>query len=109
MNDPARHNVAWSPVPTRIPTDIPKFEGKAGEDPGVHITTFHLWCSSNSLNNDSIWLRFFQRTLTRVVEKWYIELPFVAYDSFLDLVSVFLNHFQLPVRYDAYTDLLSTF
>ena len=84
-------------------------EGKIGEDPGDHVITFHLWCSSNSLNDDSIRVRFFQRTLMSVVAKWYMELPSVAYDSLLDLATTFLNHFQLLVWYDAGTDILSTF
>jgi hypothetical protein len=54
MNDPVSHDPTWPPVPTKIPSNIPKFEGKNGEDPGEHITTFHLWCSSNSMNHDSI-------------------------------------------------------
>ena len=53
-NDSVAHDLMWSVVPTKLPSDIPKFEGKNGEDPGEHITTFHLWCSSNSLNHDSI-------------------------------------------------------
>ena len=32
-NDPISHNPYWPPVPTKIPGDCPKFEGKAGEDP----------------------------------------------------------------------------
>ena len=97
------HNVACSPVPIELTSHIPKFEGKTGEDPGAHITTFHLWCSSNSLNDESIQLRIFQRTLTHVVAKWYKELSSVAYDSFLDLETMFLNHFQLLVWYGAGT------
>ena len=99
----------WSPVLIKFPSNIPKFEGKASEDPGAHITTFHLWFSLNSLNDDSIWLRIFQRMLTHVVAKWHIELPSSSYDSFLYLETVFLNHFQLFVWYDAGTDLLLTF
>jgi hypothetical protein len=53
MNDPVRHDPSWPPIPTKLPSDIPKFEGNTGEDPGDHMTTFHLWCSSNSLNDDS--------------------------------------------------------
>jgi hypothetical protein len=60
------HDPTWPPVPTKLPLDIPKFEGKNGEDPGDHVTTFHLWCSSNSLKDDSIRLRLFQRTLIGV-------------------------------------------
>ena len=74
MNDPFSHNSAWPPIPNKLPSDIPKFEGKAVEDPGEHVTTFHLWCSSNSLHGDSICLRLFQRTLMGPVVKWYIDL-----------------------------------
>jgi hypothetical protein len=109
MNDPVCHDPNWPPVPTKLPSDIPKFEGKVGEDPSDHVTTFHLWCSSNSLNDDSIHLHLFQHTLTRVIAKWYIELKGESYHTFHDLALVFLNHFQLPVHYDVGTDLLSTF
>jgi hypothetical protein len=54
MNYPMSHDPTWPPVPTKLPSNIPKFEGKNREDPGDHVTTFHLWCSSNSLNHDSI-------------------------------------------------------
>ena len=50
-----------------------------------------------------------QRTLTSAATKWYIEFPSTTFDIFWDLANVFLNHFQLPVRYDVGTDLLSTF
>ena len=41
-NDPVSHDLAWPAVPTQLPSDIPKFEGNAGEDPSEHVTTFHL-------------------------------------------------------------------
>ena len=91
------------PIATKLTFDIPKFEGKFGEDPRAHITSFHLWCSSNSLNDDTVQLRLFQRTLTSATAKWYIELPSTTFDSFWDLANVFINHFQLPVWYDAGT------
>ena len=72
-NDPVSHDPKWRVVPTNIPSDIPKFEGKSGEDPHEHVTNFHLWCSSNLLNHDSVRLRLFQHTLTGPVAKWYIE------------------------------------
>ena len=59
------------------------FEGKVGEDPGAHATTFHLWCSSNSLNEDSVRLRLFQRTLTSTPAKWYIELRSIVFGTCL--------------------------
>ena len=75
MNDPISHDLTCSAIPNKLPLDIPKFKGKAGEDPSERLTTFHLWCSSNSLHDDSIHLRLFQRTLTRPTVKWYLELP----------------------------------
>jgi hypothetical protein len=48
------HDPTCPPIPTKIPLDILKFEGNNGENPCDHITTFYLWCSSNSLNDDSI-------------------------------------------------------
>ena len=63
------HDPTCPPIPTKLPLDILKFEGKNGEDPGDNITTFHLWCSLNSLNDDSIRLRLFQCTLIGVSAK----------------------------------------
>ena len=74
-NDPILHLPHWPAIPTKLPSDIPKFDGRPGEDPSTHVMTFHLWCSSNSLVDDSIKLRLFQRTLTGAAAKWYIELP----------------------------------
>jgi hypothetical protein len=96
-------------MPTKFPSDIPKFEGKPGEDPGDHVTMFHLWCSSNSLKDDSVQLCLFQRTLIGGAAKWYIELDSSKYSYFNNLEMVFLNHFQLPVRYDVDTELLANF
>jgi hypothetical protein len=41
--------------------------------------------------------------------KWYIDLYSSRYSYFNNLVMVFLNHFQLPVRYDVGTKLLANF
>ena len=54
LNDPIRHSPQWLAIPAKLPSDIPKFDGKAREDPNNHVMTFHLWCSSNSLMDDSI-------------------------------------------------------
>jgi len=107
-NDPILHNPYWPPVPTKVPGDCPKFEGKAGEDPQAHVMTYHLWCSSNSWVDDSIRLRLFQRMLTGVATKWYIELPRGIFQDFNTLAMAFLTHFQLPVRYEAATHLLTS-
>ena len=55
-NDLVSHDPMWSVVPAKNPSGIPNFEVKSGEDPREHVTTFHLWCSSNSLNHDSFHL-----------------------------------------------------
>ena len=109
MNDPVSYEPAWLVVPAKLPLDIPKFKGKPGEYPSEHVTTFHLWCSLNSLHDDSIRLRLFQCTLTKPAAKWYIEVPRGAFVLFDDLAMNFLNHFQLPVRYDFGIELLLTF
>jgi hypothetical protein len=75
LNDPIHHSPRWPIIPTKLPSDIPKFDGKPGEDLNNHVMTFHLWCSSNSLMDDSIWLHIFQQTLMGSATKWYIELP----------------------------------
>jgi hypothetical protein len=49
-NDPILHHPFWPVIPAKLPSDIPKFDGKAGEDPNNHVMTFHLWCSSKLLN-----------------------------------------------------------
>ena len=91
---------------TKLPIDIPKFEGKAGECPQNHIMTFHLWCSSNNILDDSIRLRLFQCTLTSAMAKWYIELPQAKYPYFNSLDFMFLEYFKLPVRYDEGVEIL---
>ena len=107
-NNPIKHHPAWPPVPVKIPTDISKFDGKTGEDPAHHITTCHLWCVSNSFLDDSIKLRLFPRTLTGNAAKWFIELPSTAFFDFQSLAIAFLTHFQLPIRYETGTELLTS-
>ena len=93
INDPICHDPHWPPMLMKFPSDIPKFKGNPNEYSGDHVTNFHLLCSSNSLWDDSIHLCLFQLTL--------IELDHSRYSTFGKLAMVFLNHFQLPVRYDA--------
>jgi hypothetical protein len=54
MNDPILHDPTWHAMPTKLPSDIPKFEGKVREYPANHVMTFHLWCSSNNIMDDSV-------------------------------------------------------
>jgi len=107
-NDPINYLPFWPPMPSKLPSDIPKFEGKSGEDPSNHVMTYHLWCASNSISDDSIRLRLFQRTLIGLAAKWYIELPRASFYNFSQLATSFLTHFQLPVRYDNGTELLTS-
>jgi hypothetical protein len=54
MNDPILHSPFYLVIPTKLPYKITKFNGKAGEEPNKHVMTFHIWCSSNSLMDESI-------------------------------------------------------
>ena len=69
---------------------------------------YHLWCFSNSWVDDSIQLHLFQRTLTGATAKWYIELSRGVFQDFNSLSMTFLTHFQLPVRYETGTHLLTS-
>jgi hypothetical protein len=53
-NYPILHFSFWLVIPTKLPSDIPKFDGKLGKDPKKHVMKFHLWCSSDSLMDDSM-------------------------------------------------------
>ena len=97
INDPICHDPSWPAILVKLPSDIPKFDGKPGEDPKNNVMTFHLWCSSNSLMDGSIRLRIFQITLTGIAAKWYIELPQHYFWDFNALEMSFLAHFQLPI------------
>jgi len=59
MNDPINYLSFWPPMPNKLPSDIPMFECKLGEDPSNHVMTYHLWCASNTISDDSIHLRVF--------------------------------------------------
>jgi hypothetical protein len=58
-NDTILHAPFWTPIPAKLPSYILKFNEKPKEDPNNHVMNFHLWCSSNSLMDDSICLRLF--------------------------------------------------
>lgn len=60
MNDSIYYLSYWPQMPNNLPSDILKFEGKSGEDPSNHVMTYHFWCASNSIIDDSIQLHFFQ-------------------------------------------------
>ena len=56
INDPFRHNPSWPTISVKSPSDIPKFNGKQGDDPKNHVMTFHLWCSSSSSPSLSLFI-----------------------------------------------------
>jgi hypothetical protein len=105
--NPILHDPTWPNMPTKIPSDIPKFEGKQGEYPTNHVMTFHLWCSSNNIMDDSILLRLFQRTLTIPIAKWYVDEKSGFHVTFESLAKYFLSFFQLLVHHDIGLELLS--
>jgi hypothetical protein len=95
-------------MPTKIPLDIPKFDGKLGEDPSMDIMTYHLWCSSNSLMGESVRLCHFQISLTISATKWYIQLEGDSFKFFNDLEMMSLTHYQFPIHYNIGIDLLTS-
>ena len=69
-------------MPTKLPSDIPKFEGKMGDDLDNHIMTFHLWFFSNNIMDDSIRFSLFHHTLTNPSAKWYVEEKYGSHVTF---------------------------
>ena len=59
--------------------------------------------------DDSVRLCIFPHTLIGNAPKWYIELPHVSVNTFDNLVMELLKHFQLPIRYEIGTELLTSF
>ena len=56
--------------------------------------------TSNNIVDDSTILRLFQSTLMGDAAKWYIELAHTSYPNFSSLTSMFLQYFQLSIRYE---------
>ena len=103
---PSATNISGHPCQLSYHQTSPSLKEKAGECPQNHIMTFHLWCLSNNIVDDSIRLRLFQCTLTGAAAKWYIELPQAKYPDFNSLAFMFLQYFQLPIRYDEGVEIL---
>jgi hypothetical protein len=103
-NDPIQHTPFWLAIPSKFPSNILKFKEKPREYPNNHVMTFHLWCSSNSLMDDSILLKLFERTLTGAATKLYIEILRNSFVNFNYLSMVFMTHFQLSIWYDTSTE-----
>jgi hypothetical protein len=58
--------------------------------------------------DNSIHLHLFQQMLMGSAAKWYIELPHASFHNFNSLAMSFLMHFQLPIRYETGTELLTS-
>ena len=72
-NELIHHDPTHPPYPTKLPLDVPIFEGNSGEDPQNHVMSFKLWCFLNFVVNDFIRLYLHQRNFTRIIAKWYID------------------------------------
>jgi hypothetical protein len=107
-NDPIQHASFWPDIPAKLPSDNLKFNGKPREDPNNHVITFHLWCSSNSLMDDSICLILFHTTITGVAAKWYIEFARKSFVDFNSRSMAFLTHFKLLIWYKSGTNILTS-
>lgn len=73
INDPLLHYQNWLVMSAKIPSYIPKFKGNPREYPKNHVHSYHMWCSSNSIIKHSIHVCLFERTLTGVAIKWYVN------------------------------------
>jgi hypothetical protein len=100
MNHPILHDPTWPNIPTKLPSNILKFEGKLGEYPTNHVMTFHLWCCLNNIMDYSIHLRLFQRTLIGPSAKSYVDEKSGSHVTFESLDKAFLSSFQLLVHHD---------
>jgi hypothetical protein len=58
--------------------------------------------------DDSVRLRLFQCTLTCWAAKWYIEIPCASFHDFNSLAMSFLMQFQIHIRYEMGTELLTS-
>lgn len=89
----------------KLPSNIPKFEGKVGEDHANHIMSFHLWCSLEIIIEYFVCLRPFQRTLMGLVMKWYVNEPIGTYTTFEKISKEFLSFFDLDIWHDTRLDI----
>jgi len=59
INKTLLHNPNWPGIPTKLPPDVKFFEGNPGEDQTSNVPSFHMFSSSNSITEDSIYLHLF--------------------------------------------------
>nr|KYP36007.1 Copia protein [Cajanus cajan] len=75
---------------------LPKFHGRAGEDPHKHLKEFHIVCSTMRPHNvpeDHIYLKAFPFSLEDLAKDWLYYLAPGSITSWDDLKRVFLEKF----------------
>ena len=75
---------------------LPKFHGRAGEDPHKHLKEFHIVCSTMKPQNvpeDHIYLKAFPFSLEDLAKDWLYYLAPGSITSWDDLKRVFLEKF----------------
>uniref|UniRef100_A0A151UEQ5 Retrotransposon gag domain-containing protein n=1 Tax=Cajanus cajan TaxID=3821 RepID=A0A151UEQ5_CAJCA len=75
---------------------LPKFHGRAGEDPHKHLKEFHIVCSTMRPHNvpeDHIYLKAFPFLLEDLAKDWLYYLATSSITSWDDLKRVFLEKF----------------
>ena len=92
-----------------FPSNIPKFEGKQGDDLTNHIMSFYLWHSSNNIVEDFVRLHLFQRILIGTSVKWYTNIPRYSHTTFGTITTTCLTYLQLPIRHDLRLKILIEF
>ena len=93
INDSLLHDPTWPTMPTKLPSYISKFEGNPKEDPTNHVHSFPMWCSSNSITEDSIHILFKYRLTKGDATKWYFDQPRATHSTFVTLSKAFLAYF----------------
>jgi len=93
INDPLLHNPTWLEMSKELPSNILRFEGNPREGPTNHVHPFHMWCSSNSITNDSIHLWLFQCMVTEATTKWYVDNARATHSTLATLFETFISYF----------------
>ena len=89
INDTIAHDPTWLVMPTKVPSNIPKFKSHVREDPSNQIMPFYLCHSSNNIIEYSVQLCLFQWALMGPSTKWYVNEPIGTYDIIEGIAKVF--------------------
>jgi hypothetical protein len=108
-NDPILHNPTWPAMPTKLPSDILKFEGKAGDDPANHIMTFSPMVFFEQHHGRVHPIEVISMYTHYPSAKWYVEERSGSHTTFESLAKSFLIFFELPIRHDNGLELISDF